>query len=266
MMIRAFIFLFISIYLQAQSYNGIVEPIKKVNLSLSIDGILKKIYVKEGENVKKENIILSIDSKIQELEVKQKKVLLKNNKNIFYLKKEIAVVNDMYKMSKSLYKKTGSISKNELNNYELKYYNLKNDFESLLNNKKIEKIQYQLANEKLKLYNLKAPFDGIITKISLDIGEWCTRGEAIVELVDSTVCFVETNIKVSDIESVKLNKKYIITIKSDNSIVKKEGKVTYISPVVDSSSGLVLIKIEFDNKALEIRPGVLATIEIKKQI
>jgi RND family efflux transporter MFP subunit len=262
-MSKIFLFLLSSyLFLQAASYSGIVEPIKKVNLSLSIDGIIKTIKIKEGQKAKKNNVILSLDSKIQQLEVKRRKILLDDETRRYYLEKEISIVENMYNMSKKLYNKTGSISKNELNNYELKYYNLKSDLEEIINNKKREQIQYDLENEKLKLYELKAPFKGVVTKIKLDIGEWGKRGESIVEFVDSTTCFVETNIPESQIRNIKLNQKYTINIKRDSKIVQKDGKVTYISPIADSSSGLILIKIEFDNRNLDIIPGVIASINI----
>ena len=250
--------------LNAQSYSGIVEPIKKVNLSLATDGLIMSIKVKEGEKAKKNDVILTLNSKLQQLEVKRIKTSLDYNSRIFYLKKQILLVENMYKMSQELYKKTGSISKNELIGYELKFYNLKSELEEIKNNKIQEKVQYNLEKETLRLYTLRAPFAGVVTKINLDIGEWTTKGEAIVEFVDRTVCFVETNIPQNEIGNIKLNQKYTISIKKGDGFVKKQGKVTYISPIVDSSSGLVLIKIEFNNSSLDILPGVLATIEINK--
>lgn len=261
-MIKIILLVLSTIVLYGQSYSGIVEPIKKVNLSLSIDGIINKINIKEGQAAEKDSVILTLDNKIQKLEVKRKKVLLDDTTKEYYLEKEISIVKGMYEKSKILFEKTSSISKNELNNFELKYYNLKSDLEQIINNKKRERIEYELEYEKLKQYELKAPFTGIVTRITLDIGEWSKRGEAIVEFVDSTTCFVETNIQESQIRHVKLGKSYVININRGEEVITKKGKVVYISPIADSSSGLVLVKIEFDNSDLDIIPGVLATINI----
>jgi RND family efflux transporter MFP subunit len=260
--IKFFLTILFAITIYAKSYSGIIEPIKKVNLSLATDGIIEKIMIKEGKIAKKNDVILTLDDNIQQLEVKRRKTLLDDTTKKFYLEKEIKIVKEMYENSKTLFEKTSSISRNELNNYELKYYNLQSELEQIIINKKREEIEFDLENEKLKQYKLKAPFNGIVTKIELDIGEWGKRGEAIVEFVDSRVCFVETNIHESKIRDVQLHKPYTIHINRGEELIQKEGKVTYISPIVDSSSGLILVKIEFDNKDLDIIPGVLATINI----
>jgi RND family efflux transporter MFP subunit len=263
-MIRVITILLLATHLYAQSYSGIVEPIKKVNLSLAMDGIIKNIPIKEGKIAKRGSIILSLDDKIKKIEVRRIKTLLDNTTELYYLEKEIRIVKSMYEKSKRLYEKTSSISKNELNNFELKYYSLESRLSKLKNDKEMEKIEYALEKEKLKKYKLRAPFDGIVTKIKLDVGEWGQRGEAIVEFIDSRVCFVETNIKASQVRDIKLNKSYTISINRGDSVIQKDGKVTYISPIVDSSSGLVLVKIEFDNSDLEVIPGVLATVNLDK--
>lgn len=259
---KLFILISLSSILFAQTYSGIVEPIKKVNLSLSIDGIVDRIEIKEGRQAEKNSVILSLDDKIQQLEVKRRKTLLDNDTKRFYLEKEIEIVKGMYEKSKELFEKTSSISKNELNNFELKYYNLESELAQIDNNKIREQIEYDLEYEKLKQYKLRAPFKGIVTKIELDSGEWGKRGQSVVEFVDSRICFVETNIQESQIRNVELNKKYIININRGDKVIQKEGKVTYISPIVDASSGLILVKIEFDNKDFDVIPGVLATIDI----
>jgi multidrug efflux system membrane fusion protein len=262
--IKVVVFLVIATFGYSASYSGIVQPIKKVNLSLAIDGIIKEIKVKEGKIAKKGGVILSLDDKIKQIEVKRVKTLLENDTEIFYLQKELKIAKNMYQKSKELFEKTSSISKNELNNFELKYYSLESKLSKMKSDKQMQKIEYDLEREKLKKYKLTAPFDGVVTKVTLDVGEWGQRGEPIVEYIDSGVCFVETNIKESQIRDVKLNKIYTISINRGDSVIEKKGKVTYISPIVDSSSGLILVKIEFDNRDLDIIPGVIATINIDK--
>ena len=257
-----FLLCFSGIYLNAISYTGIIEPIKKVNLSLAINGIVSNIKIKEGAEVQKGALILTLNNTIQKLEVQRRKVLLDDTSRLFYLEKELKVVKSIFDASQELYTVTGSISKNELDNYEVKYYKLLGELEALKGNKKREQVEYELEYGKLKQYTLTSPFRGIITKISLDIGEWAKLGESIVELVDSSTCFVETNIPEAKVHSIKLGQTSNIKINRLNKVIEKKGIVTYISPIADSSSGLVLIKIEFENKDLNIIPGVIATMDI----
>jgi RND family efflux transporter MFP subunit len=248
----------------AKVYNGLIEPIKRVNLSLPIDGTVSEIKNKEGSYVKKEDSILKLFDKLQSLEVKRRKVLVDDKKHLFYLQKEINVVWKIYESSKLLYKEAGSISKNELDGYSINYYKLKSNLEELKRSKKLELIEYELEKEKLKLYTLKAPFSGIITKIKLDVGERGRTGDAVVELVDSSTCFVEVNIPEVEVHSLSVGQTINITIKREIEKIEeiqKNAKISYISPIADSSSGLVLIKLEFENKDFNIIPGILVDVE-----
>jgi hypothetical protein len=48
----------------------------------------------------------------------------------------------------------------------------------------------------------------------------------------------------------------LLHIQVGKKILKKNGKVIFISPVVDPASGLLKVKVEFENKNLLVRPGV----------
>lgn len=246
----------------AKTYNGLIEPIKRVNLSLSIDGVVSKINIKEGSFVEKDESILKLFDKLQSLEVQRRKVLLDDKTRLYYLQKELNIVWNIYKSSKLLYDKTGSISKNELDGYSINYYKLKSSLEEMKRSKKLEAIEYKLESERLKLYTLKAPFSGVITKIKLDVGERGKLGDIVVELVDSSICFVEVNIPESEVHNISVGQNVDININREIKEIKKNAKISYISPIADSSSGLVLIKLEFENKDFTITPGILANVEI----
>jgi RND family efflux transporter MFP subunit len=246
----------------AKIYNGLIEPIKRVNLSLSIDGVVSEINIKEGSLVKKDESILKLFDKLQSLEVERRKVLVDDKTRVYYLKKELDIVWNIYKSGESLYKKTGSISKNELDGYSINYYKLKSSLDELERSKKLEVIEYNLEREKLKLYTLRAPFSGVITKIKLDVGERGRIGDEVVELVDSSICFVEVNIPEIEVHNISVGQSVNITINREVQKIQKNAKISYISPIADSSSGLVLIKLEFENRDFTITPGILADVEI----
>ena len=267
-MLRSNILLKISIMLilyfssiNAAVYKGLIESIKRINLSLSIDGTVSKINAKEGTLVQKDETILKLFDKLQSLEVQRRKVLVDDKTRLFYLEKELEIVAEIYESSKLLYNETGSISKNELDGYSINYFKLKSSIAELKRSKKLELIEYELEKEKLKLYKVKAPFSGMITKVALDVGERGRVGDVVVELVDSSVCFVEVNIPEVQVHNIRVNQNIDITIQRDINKIQKSAKISYISPIADSSSGLVLVKLEFENKDFKVIPGILANVE-----
>jgi multidrug efflux pump subunit AcrA (membrane-fusion protein) len=73
---------------------------------------------------------------------------------------------------------------------------------------------------------------------------------------------METNIAEYAIKNIHVGDRLNISISSDLNATQREGKITFIAPVADSASGLVSVKIEFENKDYSVTPGVLGTIEL----
>ena len=250
-----------ALYLFAQErLTGIVKPIYSGEISVSTDGIVSRIFKKEGDTIKKGQTILKLDNKLQKLETKRRKLLLDDTTQIKYLTQNMAILKTILEKKEILYKTTKAISLNELHQLRMQYINTKSELESLKENEKKELIEYKISAEVLEYYKLKSPINGVITKIEPKIGEWVQSGKAIVTIVDTKTCFVEVDLDVALLQKIKLNSKAIIEVVNGDSVISKEGKVSFISAVADNSSSLIRAKISFDNKDMLITPGVNASV------
>jgi RND family efflux transporter MFP subunit len=254
--------IFASKALLAQEFIGIIKPIADVELSMPIDGKIAKIAKKEGAKVLKRDTILKLEDTLQKLDTQRREIIYHDRSQLNSALKSEKLLNSLLNSTKKLYERTKAVSRDEVRTLEMKYYSLKGEIEAKQENEKKEKVEYEMAKALLEQYHLKSPIDGVITKIELQEGEWAKAGMAIVQVVNPTICYLDINIEERYLDNIKLGESFSFNVKTRNVDMNKVGKITFVSPIADSASGLVRIKIEFENQDLKITPGLSATIDI----
>lgn len=210
-------------------FNGISEPVFDVTLSMSVPGIITSQPFKEGDSVKTNDVILSLDNRVEELEAQRRKLVMENKKNDWESTKTVA-------------EKTGSVSRDELLKKEADY--------------QVALVEYEMAEELLRRRKLIAPGSGVITEMYLRVGESCAAYQPLARVVDASRCFFTSNIEAQLLKGVKTNQPVVLEIDDANAPLRVRGRVVFVSPVVDSASGLQKIKAVFENKEGRVRPGL----------
>lgn len=211
--------------------DGITAPFMDVMLGASVAGVIHAEFFKEGDPVRKGDVILELDKKLEELEVARRKAVMDQNK---------------FEMdsTRTLVEKTRSVSKESLAKAEAEY--------------NIAAAEYGIAVEQLAHRQIVAPFSGSIAEILLRPGAACAPYEPVVRLVDTSRCYFIGHIEGKAAVSLQLDQP--VKIKIEGASVPVAGKISFISPVVDSASGLAKVKATFDNADGKIRPGVAAKL------
>ena len=253
-----------SIVIKADEFIGIIKPIKDIQVSVPIDGIVKNIYVKEGSYIKNDQKILQLESSLQQLEVNRRKVIWKDKAQLNASLKNRTIQKSLLDSTRELYNKTQAVSKDELSMLESKYYTLNGEIKMRQENEKKEKLEYKIAQRLLSQYRLKSPISGVVTELGLEKGEWANRGKPFIRIVDASSCYIDIYIDEAYSSSLKVGNKINFTVKTKSVLANKTAKVTFISPVADMASGLIRIKIQFSNLKNRVTPGLSATINIDK--
>lgn len=248
-------FSFIS--LEAETlFSGIVKPINQIQLSVLSEGQVENIFFQEGSIVNKESTILSLEKSMQALETKKRELTYLDKTKIDALKKSVSISKDLIQNKKSLYDSSKAISYNVLLQNEIELVNLEGQLETLYEGKKKEKIEFEMAKQALDNYNVKSPINGIIVNIKPKVGEWVQRGDSVVTITNIDQCYVEIDIDFQALQLIKIHQEVKIRFADST----KVGHIDFISPVADNSSGLVRVKIVFDNKDRKIIPGMNAEV------
>ena len=244
------------------SYTGITESIKDVTLSLPVSGRVSNIFFDEGDRVKKGQLLLSLDNKLEGLEVKRRKLLWESKVEVDSAARKEKTLKSLLDATRRLFESTGSVSREDLEKKELEYLLAVAERQHLEIIEQREKLEYDLAVENLAKRSLLSPIEGTIIKIFIKEGEGCDPNQALVNLVDTRKCLFVCNVEERVGRTLKKSQIVDLQIKTGNSVVAKKGKIVFTSPVVDSASGLLEIKMIFDNQDGQVRPGVSGFMSI----
>ncbi len=214
--------------------SGMVEAVKTAAIMPELSGRITKIHVREGQQVARGDKLISLDASV-----------MKNS--ISELEKGYELARTMYDKQKELWDQgVGS---------EMQYIQAKNQKESL--ERTMETLRSQLA-----MSEMVAPFDGRIEKIYLKPGENASPGRAVIELVNASQLYVNTEISEAFIGSVKRGDMAVVEFPVLPELMK-EVPVTFVSQVINPQSRTFSIRVEISNPKNEIKPNMLATLRLK---
>ena len=98
---------------------------------------------------------------------------------------------------------------------------------------------------KLKQFELRSPVDGIVEKLSIEAGESPRPGEEHIRIVSVKPMWVEVPVPKDLAVTLKNNQTAMVTF--PKATKSQQGNIIFISPVADTASDTVRVKIELPN-------------------
>ena len=117
---------------------------------------------------------------------------------------------------------------------------------------------------KLEQATLTAPTAGTITELNIQVGEMASAGQAAVVVIsDLSVLVVEINLDETDVAQVSVGQEALVSVDAFPD-AELTGEVTYIAPVAETQSGVVLypVTVKLLPTELPVRAGMTADVEI----
>lgn len=214
----------------AAAFAGITEPILEAVMSSPVPGIVGARPFREGDFVNQGQVVIELDKKLEELEVQRRKAMLDP------LKSDLDATRTLYE------KNSIGVSKEALIKAESAY--------------NVAVAEYELAKEQLRKRQIVAPFSGYIVEMFREVGESCQANEKLVRMVDTRRCYFVSNIEAKAGYRLKVGEKVKLEIEAGEPAISVQGTISFISPVVDAASGLLKVKLIFENADGKFRPGV----------
>ncbi|MDD4980031.1 MAG: efflux RND transporter periplasmic adaptor subunit [Candidatus Omnitrophica bacterium] len=226
---------------------GTVKGKTEIGLKFEVNGVIEKIYFREGEKIKKGGLIASLDPKDAQLR-------LAYAKNKFNAAE--AAYNSIQKkleVQKKLYE-AGAIIKSKLEEVTLECKSAGFQLETT-------KSETELAENELNKTLLYANTDGVMGPREKEEGEFVTPQDKIGSLLEISEVFVEVGVVERDINKIKLGQKAKVYVDA-NPDVTFEGRVDSIFPVVEGKSRTLTAKIKVPNPNGLLFPGMFSRAEI----
>jgi membrane fusion protein (multidrug efflux system) len=213
---------------RAESFQGVVFPNKQVSVSSPvIQDIITKMHVREGDIVKEGDVIAELRKEREELDVRLSEKMID-------FKKFIARGHDR-------------LFKEQMGSEE-KALEAKTDVELSLLKLDANKIA-------LREKTVLSPLSGTVVKKYKESGESISREEKLVDIVNLDKVNVRFYLQPNVRASLKNGADVQVKIPQLNGAVFP-GKITFIDPRNDATSGLVQVWVEIDNRDAKIAPGI----------
>jgi membrane fusion protein, multidrug efflux system len=217
-------------YLELQAS---VQTKENIILSAEMGGVLKQLYVKEGQSVSKGQIVAIIDDGGMGQQLAQMEIQANLAKTTFDRQKNLWE------------QKIGS---------EIQYLQAKTNYEG--QQKAIAQMKSQLAKTVIR-----APFSGTIDDVITERGSVVGPGAPVVRIVNLNNMYLEAEVPEKNLPNVKKGADVIVEFPVLNE--RMNSKVTQASNYINPENRSFNIQIAVPNKNSKIKPNLSSKIQIK---
>lgn len=212
---------------------GILQSNESIIVRPEVSGRVAQIHFTEGQAVEKGQPLVSLEDSIAQANLKESEAEYKLRKLEFSRAETL------------LQRSAGSIT----------------DKDTALTKLEVGEASLAKAQSMLAKMNITAAFEGYVGMRKVNIGDFVTVGQDLVNLVDLDPIKLDFRIPEVYLEQVKLGQN--VDVVTDALPDKKFiGKIYAIDPQVDPIGHSILVRAIIDNKSNILRPGLFARIQI----
>ena len=269
--------------------SGIIKSKNQYQAFATVNGIIEKVFVQEGDSVKTGSPILSISNEAQKLgkenaqlaarfadfnanegKLNEAKLLIDLSRN------KMGNDSALYFRQKALWQQQVG-SKVELEQRELAYQNSKtvfysaqvkyDDLKRQLDFNSSQSKNNLLISDKLEGdFTLKSEIDGIVYSLNKERGEIVGVQSPLAVIGDARHFILEMQVDEYDILKIKKDLLVLVTMDSYKGKVF-EAKITKVNPLMNERSKTFLVEAEFINPPQTLYPNVTfeANIVVQKK-
>lgn len=274
--------------------TGVLTPRQELGLSFGTSGKIASILVQKGASVKAGQTLATLDQSGLQAEIqaasgqvasaalRQSKALagpesheVQTQKLQVEKAKELASKAEREYSQASILFANGAISKDELDRLALaqKQARLSLQEEEVAYNKLMQgadrldveeakvgvsqaNVQLSRAKQEAAEAVLKAPFSGVVAEISQVASQQTGPGSEVIRLVDTSAWIVKLQVGSEQISSWQ--KGATVQVKAADGS-EAEGKVTFVSPIMDQNVGAYPVEVTVDGSAVNWKGGMTVT-------
>ena len=213
-------------------------------------GLVKAIYIKQGQPVKKGQLLLKLDDKVQQ-------------QNVVAARQQLQGVKTQLNYAKSIYDRQKNLWDQGIGT-EVQLLTAKTNVESLENQLKAMSEQVQLAVVQANTTNIYSDVSGIADIVNVKVGETFTgftgNGAPQIQVVNTSNLKIVSSIPENYISSLKVGTPVVVTVADLDKTIKTN--ISVISQSIDPSlRGFITeAKIPYD---AALKPNQTAVMKIQ---
>jgi membrane fusion protein (multidrug efflux system) len=213
---------------------GNVRAFRGVDLSTEIGGLVQTVPIKSGMDVKEGDLLIKLNDA-----------------------SDVAQLNSL----KALADLAKVINERDRQQLEIQAIS-KNVFDTSKADAKSKQAQVEQQTALVAKKNLKAPFSGRVGIVMINPGQFVNPGDKLLTLQTLDPIFVDFNLPQSNAEQIQVGQEIVVTTDAFKGS-SFTGKVTAVSPKVDTNTRNIQIEAQLANPDKKILPGMFANVNIK---
>lgn len=209
-------------------------------------GVVKQIYVKQGDRVSKGELLLKLDDASQ-------------RQSVIAAQGQVAGIKAQLEQAKTVFERQQSLWKENIGT-ELQVLNAKTALESLQSQYKAANANMEIAQEQVNNTAVRAAISGVINTLNVKVGEFFTAGNQI-QIVNNDDLKVTINVPENYAGKIKMGSLMHITLPDvgDKDLVTK---VNVVGRLIDPITRTFYIEGKVPEDPA-LRPGQVAMARIK---
>ncbi|TDQ78814.1 membrane fusion protein (multidrug efflux system) [Dongia mobilis] len=212
---------------------GILEARRGVDINSSVPGLVQQIRFESGESVAQGQPLVQLDADVERSNLAKAQAALK------LARADLARGETLLS--------TNNISKATLDQRQSEY--------------DVAAAEVAALAAQIEKKTIFAPFDGELGIRKINVGQYLEAGQAIVNIQDLSIMFVNFSVSQRDLSDLKVGQKIRMT--TDAYPVREfEGEISAIEPLVNQQTGMVEVQGRFDNAEGLLRPGMFAKLAV----
>ncbi|WP_111308448.1 efflux RND transporter periplasmic adaptor subunit [Confluentibacter sediminis] len=216
-------------YLELQ---GNVDTKQNIVIYPETQGILNRVYVKEGDKVTKGQLLATIDDG--------------------GLSQQLAQLQIQSELAKTTFERQKRLWDQKIGS-EIQYLQAKSSYEA--QQQTVNQLKSQLAKN-----SLRSPFSGIVDDVMIEQGSVVASQSPIMRMVNLDDMYIETDVPESYIRDVVVGKDVQIEFPVLNKIIK--GKIRQASNYINPANRTFKIEVAVPNEDKSIKPNLTARLKI----
>ncbi len=213
------------VWSDSSQLSCLMEPSARVRISSQIPGIVSQLKKERGDSVKKGELLLELENSLEAAQVRAAKI-----RTDFNARQEQRNV-DIYEK--------GFLSESRR--------------DEVLTEKLLGEVALEEAAARLKRKTVYSPVDGVVVSRQVSVGEY-VDDDPVLELARLDPLYAEVLMQAEKYQTITTGME--VQVKVDGIEQPYTGLVTIVDRVIDPSSGTFGVRIELENKELEIPAGV----------
>ncbi|ROS04830.1 RND family efflux transporter MFP subunit [Sinobacterium caligoides] len=243
------------------SYDCLVEPWKRVEISFDDTGLIEHIGVARSQRVEKGQELARLESGVEQATVELRKSKAAMNEavslasaNLQFARRNLARIEGLYN-KKAVPFSVFDEAKTEVLVSE-------QQLKTAENNKHLATLDLAIARQGLQRRTVVSPIDGVVVKLIRSEGEY-VKDEPIMLLEQLSLLRVKVLLPVSEFSKISVGEAAAVSLQEPMNGVERDAKVVMVDRGIDVASGTFGVHLELVNDDFSIPSGLKCHVKFQ---